>query len=79
MRARGTDAGGMEIAAPGHTGDARGAPRLLEHCAAVEQLVRAEGGTARARLEEELGGHLAGLLCRALVQRHASRALILAL
>lgn len=69
----------MEIAAPGHTGDARGAPRLLGHCAAVERLVQAEGGTARARLEKELGGHLAGLLCRALVQRQPSRALILAL
>lgn len=69
----------MEIAAPGPTGDARGAPRLLAHCAAVERLVRAEGGTARARLEEELGGHLAGLLCRALVQRQSSPAQILAL
>ena len=69
----------MEIAAPGHTGEARGAPRLLEHCAAVERLVEAEGGTARARLDNELGGHLAGLLCRALVQRQPSRAVILAL
>jgi len=69
----------MEITAPGPSGDARGAPRLLEHCAAVERLVRAEGGTARARLEEELGGHLAGLLCRALVQRQPSQASILAL
>jgi hypothetical protein len=66
----------MEIAASGLTGDARGAPRLLEHCAAVERLVGAEGGTARARLENELGGHLAGLLCRALVQRRPSRALV---
>jgi hypothetical protein len=69
----------MEIAAPGHTGDARAAPRLLEHCAAVERLVQTEGRTARARLENELGGHLAGLLCRALVQRQPSRALILPL
>jgi len=69
----------MEIAAPGPTGDARGAPRLLAHCAVVERLVRAEGGTARARLEQELGGDLAGLLCRALVQRQPTRALILAL
>jgi hypothetical protein len=69
----------MEIAAPGHTGEARGAPRLLEQCAAVERLVQAEGGTARARLDNELGGHLAGLLCRALVQRQPSRAVILAL
>jgi hypothetical protein len=76
---RRTDARSMETAAPGHTGDARGAPRLLEHCAAVERLVRAEGGTARARLEDELGGHLAGLLCRALVQRQPSRALVFVL
>ena len=69
----------MEFAASGHTGDARGAPRLLEHCAAVERLVRAEGGTARARLEDELGGHLAGLLCRALVQRQPSRTLVFVL
>ena len=69
----------MEAAAPVHTGDARGAPRLLEHCAAVERLVQGEGGSARARLEEELGGHLAGILCRALVQRRPSRAVILAL
>jgi hypothetical protein len=69
----------MEIAASGLTGHARGAPRLLEHCAAVERLVGAEGRTARARLENELGGHLAGLLCRALVQRRPSRALVFAL
>jgi len=69
----------MEAAAPGPTGAARGAPRLLEHCAAVERLVEAETGSARTRLEDELGGHLAGLLCRALVQRQPSRAVILAL
>ena len=69
----------MKFAAPGHTGDARGAPRLLEHFAAVERLVQGEGGTARSRLEDELGGHLAGLLCRALVQRQPSRAVALAL
>jgi hypothetical protein len=69
----------MEAAAPGPTGAARGAPRLLEHCAAVERLVEAETGSARTRLEDELGGHLAGLLCRALVQRQPSRAMILAL
>ena len=45
----------------------------------VERLVRPEGETARARLEDELGGHLAGLLCRALVQRRPSRALVFAL
>jgi len=69
----------MEAAAPGHAGAARGAPRILEHCAAVERLVQGESITARARLEGELGGHLAGLLCRALVQRRPSRAIILAL
>ena len=68
----------MEAAAPGHAGAARGAPRLLEHCAAVERLVQADTGSARARLEDELGGHLAGLLCRALVQRRPSRAVLLA-
>ena len=69
----------MEAAVPGHAGGARGAPRLLEHCAVVERLVGAESDTARSRLEDELGGHLAGLLCRALVQRRPSRAVILAL
>jgi hypothetical protein len=68
----------MEAAAPGHGGGARGAPRLLEHCAAVERL-QAETASARTRLEGELGGHLAGLLCRALVQRRPSRAVILVL
>jgi hypothetical protein len=67
----------MEAAAPGHAGGARGAPRLLEHCAVVEKLVTPGGASARARLEEELGGQLAGLLCRALVQRSPSRAVIL--
>ena len=68
----------MEAAAPGNTGGARGAPRLLEHCAAVERLVQPKTGSARARLEDELGGHLAGLLCSALVQRRPSRAVLLA-
>jgi hypothetical protein len=69
----------MEAAAPGQAGGARGAPRLLEHCAAVDRLLQAESGSARARLEDELGGHLAGLLCRALVQRRPSRTAILAI
>ena len=69
----------MQFAAPGPMGDARGAPRLFEHFAAVERLVQADGETARARLEDQLGGHLASLLCRALVQRQPSRAVILAL
>jgi hypothetical protein len=66
----------MEFAAPGHTGAARGAPRLLEHCAAFGRLIDPQTGSARARLEDELGPPLASLLCRALVQRRASRALI---
>jgi len=66
----------MEAAAPGHTGAARGAPRLLEHCAAFERLAQTDTGTARARLEDELGGHLAGLLCRALVQRRSTRPVV---
>ena len=41
--------------------------------------MQGDGGSARARLEAELGGHLAGILCRALVQRHPSRAVLLAL
>ena len=69
----------MEFAAPGHMGDARGAPRLLEHFAVVVRILATEGGSARARLEDELGGHLAGLLCRALVQRQPSPAVVLAL
>jgi hypothetical protein len=68
----------MEYAAPGHSGSARGAPRLLEHCAALERLAETDLGDARARLELELGGDLAGLLCRALVQRRPSRAALLA-
>jgi hypothetical protein len=67
----------MEPAAPGHTGGVRGASRLLEHCDAVERLLRPEDNDARARLEDELGGHLAGLLCQALVQRRPSRAAVL--
>jgi len=69
----------MEAAAPGHTGAARGAPRLLAHCAAFDRLAQPDAGSARARLEEELGGHLAGLLCRALVQRRSARPVLAAL
>jgi hypothetical protein len=48
-------------------GDERGAPRILEHCAAVERMIGAQGCTAQARLEQLLGDQLAGLLCRALM------------
>ena len=56
------------MAAVGHsrTGDEHGAPRLLEHCAALDRMIGSEGCTARARLESLLGGELTSLLCRAL-------------
>jgi hypothetical protein len=56
--------------------DGRGAPRLLEHCAAFERMIGAEGRSARARLETLLGGELAGLLCRALTRGARPRAFI---
>lgn len=58
----------LDMAAAGlsRTGDEPGAPKLLEHCAAFERMIGAEGSTARARLEILLGGELASLLCRAL-------------
>ena len=40
----------------------RGAPRLLDDCAALERLAASEGPSARARLESELGRELAALL-----------------
>jgi hypothetical protein len=57
------------MAAVGHSrpGDNRGAPRLLEHCAAYERMLGAEGRSARARLDTLLGGEFASLLCRALI------------
>jgi hypothetical protein len=63
----------METAASGQTGSARGASRLLKDCAALGRLTETNLGTARARLELELGGELAGMLCRALAQRRPSR------
>ena len=56
----------MAAAGLSRNGDDPGAPKLLEHCAAFERMIGAEGDTARARLEILLGGELAGLLCRAL-------------
>jgi hypothetical protein len=47
-------------------GDDHGAPRVLEHCAALERMIAAQGGSARARLELVLGGELTSFLCRAL-------------
>jgi hypothetical protein len=48
------------MAAAGHS-------RLLEHCAAYERMLGAEGCSARARLDTLLGGEFASLLCRALI------------
>jgi len=57
------------MAAAGHSRseDNRGAPRLLEHCAAYERMLGVEGRSARARLDTLLGGEFASLLCRALI------------
>ena len=44
----------------------RGAPRLLDDCAALERLAATERPSARARLEGELGHELAALLVGAL-------------
>jgi len=52
----------------------RGAPRLLEHCAALERVTSDERPSARARLELELGGDLAELLVGALVGPGRGRA-----
>ena len=60
-------------AAPAQHLDGRGAPRLLEHCAALERVTRGERPSARARLELELGGELAALLVAALAGPGPSR------
>jgi hypothetical protein len=41
---------------------ARGAPRLLAHCAVLGRVMDFERGSAWTRLERELGRDLAGLL-----------------
>jgi hypothetical protein len=56
----------MAVVGHSRVGDEHGAPRLLEHCAALERMIGSEGCTARARLESVLGGELTTLLCRAL-------------
>jgi hypothetical protein len=56
----------MDAAGGRRAGDRRGAPRLLEHCAALERMLGGEEASARTRLEDMLGGELASLLCRAL-------------
>jgi hypothetical protein len=52
---------------------ARGAPRLLEHCAVLERVTSGERPSARARLDLELGGDLAELLVGALASPGRSR------
>jgi hypothetical protein len=44
----------------------RGAPQLLEHCAALERLTAVHPGSAWGRLEIELGRELTRFLCTAL-------------
>ncbi|HYY33350.1 MAG TPA: hypothetical protein VE693_07155 [Gaiellaceae bacterium] len=56
----------MEAAGGRRPVPGRGAPRLLEHCAALERLLGPEERSARARLETLVGTELASLLCRAL-------------
>jgi hypothetical protein len=46
---------------------ARGAPKLLAHCAALGRATEFERGSARVRLERELGRDLAQLLLVALM------------
>ena len=41
---------------------ARGAPRLLSHCAALGRIIEDERGTAWMRVEHELGKDMAQLL-----------------
>lgn len=55
--------------------DGRGAPRLLEHCAALDRVTGSERPSARARLELELGGDLAELLVGALAAPGPARPL----
>jgi hypothetical protein len=50
---------------PSHA--ARGAPRLLAHCAALGRAMEFEHGSAWVRLERELGRDLAQLLLVALL------------
>jgi hypothetical protein len=54
----------------------RGAPRLLEHCAALDRMTGGERPSARARLELELGGDLAELLIVALARPDRGRPLV---
>lgn len=57
--------------------DERGAPRLLQHCAAFERMSRAADRSARTRLETVIGGELANMLCRALTRGQRPPAFLL--
>jgi hypothetical protein len=63
-----TDSSDMDATAAGRPCDGRGAPRLLEHCAAVERMLGSGRTSARSRLESMLGDDLTTLLCRALTR-----------
>ncbi|MGH3034249.1 MAG: hypothetical protein ACRDON_06780 [Gaiellaceae bacterium] len=54
--------------------EGRGAPRLLAHFEAIARVTAAEGGSARARLEYELGYELTERLVCALASRPRPRA-----
>jgi hypothetical protein len=58
----------MHATAAGRPCEGRGAPRLLEHCAAVERMLGSGNTSARSRLESMLGDDLTTLLCRALTR-----------
>ncbi|HEY3070334.1 MAG TPA: hypothetical protein VGJ34_08455 [Gaiellaceae bacterium] len=66
----------MDAAGGKRAGDERGAPRLLEHCAAFERMLGVEQRSARARLDLALGGELASLLCRGLTRGPRSPAFL---
>jgi hypothetical protein len=68
----------MYAARGSRAGDGRGAPRLLEHCAAFERMLGPDEATARARLESVLGGELTTMLCRALTRGPRPPALLYA-
>lgn len=53
--------------------EGRGAPRLLAHFAALARVTAGEGGSARARLEDELGYEFTEWLVCALAFRPGAR------
>jgi hypothetical protein len=57
----------MDAAGRSRVENARGVPRLLEDCAALERMIGGDLRPARERLDSILGHELAGLLHRALL------------